>query len=305
MGYGGYSYSSASSRSMAYKTSAKSDYTYLDREVFSRRSLDKDMDIKGKIRESRDSAEHPEAFSCALFTDTTGSMGGIPKHLITQGYPELMKKIMDAGVKHLQVCFGGVGDNECDSAPIQVGEFETNDELQEKWLKSIYLEGGGGSNPGEGYALAWYTAARHMVTDSMQKRGQKGVLITIGDEPYLPKISKRDLNDLFGGAQSDITAAEAFTEASKNWDIYHINVKDYRGSRDDVQTQWKQLLGDHFVNTQTSDGTDIPDIIADIVIKCYNERGNKGQLLTEDEKPDEVEVVQPKSETEKNNEHLL
>ena len=134
MGYGGYSYSSASSRAMAYSTAVKHDRHYLEKNVFTCKSLDSEMNIKGKIRESRDSEEHPEAFPCAFFTDTTGSMGGIPKHLITHGYPELMKKIMDAGVQHLQVCFGGVGDNECDSAPIQVGQFETSDELQEKWL---------------------------------------------------------------------------------------------------------------------------------------------------------------------------
>ena len=149
MGGGVYCYSAASDRSATYSTSASLDSSYLTREVFTKRSLDEKMDIKGKIRESRDSAEHPTAVPLIIGRDVTGSMGSIPKYLITKGFPELMRKIMDEGVEHAQVCFMGIGDNECDQAPIQVGQFETSDLLQEQWLKSIYLEGGGGGNQGK------------------------------------------------------------------------------------------------------------------------------------------------------------
>lgn len=148
MGGGSYSYTGATLRACAYTSFSTSDSSYLDREVFTKRSLDEKMNIKGKIRESRDSQEHPNAFPIIIGLDVTGSMGNIPKQLICKGFPELMKKIMDEGVEHAQVCFVGVGDNECDQAPIQVGQFETSDELQEEWLKSIYLEGGGGGNYG-------------------------------------------------------------------------------------------------------------------------------------------------------------
>ena len=148
MGGGSYSYLAASNRSCEYTSFAASDYSYLDREVFTKRSLDEKMDIKGKIRESRDSEEHPNAFPIIIALDVTGSMGTIPKKLITKGFPELMKKIIDEGIEHAQVCFMGVGDNEFDQAPIQVGQFETSDLLQEQWLKSIWIESGGGSNIG-------------------------------------------------------------------------------------------------------------------------------------------------------------
>lgn len=271
MGGGVYCYADASLRSAEYTSCASVDHTYLDRQVFTKRSLDSLMDIKGKIRESRDSAEHPNAFPIIIALDVTGSMGNIPKYLITKGFPELMKKIMDEGVEHAQVCFLGVGDNECDTAPIQVGQFETSDELQEKWLKSIYIESGGGGNDGEGYALAWYVAARHTSIDSMLKHNKKGVLITIGDEPYLENIPKKDLKDLFGSGQADVSASEIFDEARKSWDIYHINVCDYSGNRKHVQDQWTQLLHENFVNTQTSDGKDVPELIAGIIIKSYKE----------------------------------
>lgn len=301
MGYGGYSYDSASTRACYYSAKASVDPTYLDNEVFNR-SFSGEMNIKGKIRESRDSEEHPNSFPIAIFLDVTGSMGDIPRQLITSGFPELMKKIMDAGVEHAQVCFGAVGDHEWDSAPIQVGQFETSDELQEKWLSSVYIEEGGGSNYGESYALPWYVAARHMITDSNEKRSKKGVLITVGDEPYLKTIPKKVIEQLFGSAQADVTAAEAFAEASKNWDIYHINVKDYSGKREEVQKAWKQLLSNHFVNTQTSDGSDVPDIIANIVIDSYKKDDDKDELLTDSVQSSETETGEKEEEPRK---HLL
>lgn len=271
MGGGVYSYLSAEARATSYSTYASTDCSYLDREIFTKRSLDEDMNIKGKIRESRDSDEHPNAFPIIIALDVTGSMGTIPKQLITKGFPELMKKIMDNGVEHAQVCFIGVGDNECDQAPIQVGQFETSDELQEKWLRSIYIESGGGPNMGEGYGLVWYVAAKHTSIDSILKHNKKGVLITVGDEPILENIPKRDIESLFGGAQSDVDVHDILEEARRNWNVFHINVRDYSGVREKVQSQWAQLLGENFVNTQSSNGEDVPELIAGIITKCYKE----------------------------------
>ena len=47
------------------------------------------LDINGKIRESRDSAEHPNSTAIAVFCDVTGSMSRVPS--IVQGaIPQLM-----------------------------------------------------------------------------------------------------------------------------------------------------------------------------------------------------------------------
>lgn len=291
MGGGSYSYCDARLRSTSYLSASSCDSSYLDREVFTKRSLDSKMDIKGKIRESRDSEEHPNAFPIIIGLDVTGSMGTIPKKLITKGFPEIMKKIMDEGVKHAQVCFMGYGDNECDSAPIQVGQFETSDLLQEEWLKSIYIESGGGSNDGEATSLVWYVAARHTDIDSVKKHGKKGVLITIGDEPFLENIPKRDIDDLFGGGQSDVSARDILEEARKNWDVYHINIIDYSGSRSRVQNQWKQTLGENFVNTQSATGDDVPELIAGIITKSYKD--NTKSVLVESVNLNEETKVEP------------
>lgn len=281
MGGGSYSYDSASARCFTYCSAAATDTSYMDKYVFTERSLNRDMDVKNKIRESRDSDEHPKSFPIIIGLDVTGSMGYIPKELIKNGFPEIMKKIMDNGVEHAQVCFMGIGDSECDRAPIQVGQFETSDELTEKWLKSIYLEGGGGGNEGESYALAWYVAGRMTSTDSFEKRGKKGVLITIGDEPYLKTLRKKDAKELFGGAEKDVDSLQLLDEARKSWDVYHINVVDYSGIQPRVQNQWKETLGDHLINTESRDGKDIPDIIAGIILKAYKESSDASDILVD------------------------
>lgn len=102
------------------------DYSRQDREeVFSQRHMSEEMNIKDKVREARDSEEHPNSFPIIIALDVTGSMGRIPYELITEGFPKLMKKIMDEGVQDLQVCFVGIGDHYTDRAPIQVGQFES------------------------------------------------------------------------------------------------------------------------------------------------------------------------------------
>lgn len=145
MGGGTYSYITAVNRS-------KDIYSVKSREeIFSQSSLDPEMDIRKKpIRESRDSEEHPNSFPIIIGLDETGSMGKIPESLIKRTFPDIIKAIMDAGIEHPQVCFCAFGDgqNLNEQAAIQVGEFESSDELMEKWLKAVYLEGMGAGNGG-------------------------------------------------------------------------------------------------------------------------------------------------------------
>lgn len=141
MGGGSYSYYNASMRSHSLRSSSVSR-----EEIFRNRCMNEEMDIKGKTRESCDSEEHPESFPVIIALDVTGSMGMVPEKLVKEGFPEIMKKLMDEGIDNPQVCFVGIGDFTCDNAPIQVGQFESSDELTEKWLTSLFLEGGGGGN---------------------------------------------------------------------------------------------------------------------------------------------------------------
>jgi hypothetical protein len=219
------------------------------------------------VRESRDSAEHPNSLAIILGLDVTGSMGSIPNFLVKEGLPAIMDKIIKGGEVDPQVLFVGVGDHECDSAPLQVGQFESSDELLDKWLKDTYLEGGGGGNNGESYSLAWYFAALHTVTDCFEKRGRKGILFTIGDEPVLEDLPKGNLKNLFGKGQfQSYSALELLDLARKTYDVYHIHVKETTsGSRQFVIDGWKQLMQDNLIVVERH--KDIAKVIANTVLK--------------------------------------
>lgn len=263
MGGGTYSFDRASARSSSYRAQSRE-------QIFSNRGLDPLMDIRGKVRESCDSEEHPTSYPIIIGLDVTGSMGQVPENLIKEAFPEIMKAVMEKGVEHAQVCFVGIGDHYSDDAPIQVGQFETSDELTEKWLKAIYIEGGGGGNNGESYQLAWYFAAFHTKIDSFEKRGIKGTLITIGDEPCHSSVQGSVLKQLFGEGEGEMLTSQLLKDVQKKWDIYHINVNDYANERYGSDRKWRELIGDdRMVQSESMESKEIGDIIASLIITSY------------------------------------
>lgn len=134
------------------------------------------MNPKGlKVRECRDSAEHPDALGIAFALDVTGSMGDIPHLLAKKELPNLMKLLMACGIADPQVMFMAIGDATSDRAALQVGQFETTAQLMDQWLTWSYLEGGGGGTGEESYELALYVAAQHTDMDNWVKRKKEGL----------------------------------------------------------------------------------------------------------------------------------
>lgn len=206
----------------------------------------------------------------------------------------MMDEIIKAGNPDPQVLFMGIGDHECDRSPLQVGQFESSDELLDKWLMDTYLEGGGGGNDGESYLLAWYFAARHTKIDCFEKRKKKGFLFTIGDEHNLRSVPGPVLEKLMGKGGQYGTLLEASTlleEARKMYDVYHIHTTETSsGKREIVPETWKQLMGDHLIVVQSSDH--ISGIIAEIVADDVKAEAtpDKERESAED-KPKEEEIL--------------
>jgi hypothetical protein len=219
------------------------------------------------LRESRDSDEHPNTVSIILALDVTGSMGSIPHFLVKEGLPHIMGNIIQRGIKDPQLLFLAVGDHECDNSPLQVGQFESSDELLDKWLTDVYLEGGGGGNAGESYLLAWYFAGFHTVLDCFEKRQQKGFLFTIGDEPTLSEIPADALKNIMGkGQYKNYPASVLLDKAREHYHVYHLHVKETSsGSQQSVMDGWKQLMGDKLIIVDRH--AEIAKIIPEIVAK--------------------------------------
>jgi hypothetical protein len=264
MGLGSYSQENYTMRSMAanYKSKAPE-------QIFTQRTIHDGMSPFGvKIRESRDSEDHPNSVAIMFGMDVTGSAGDIPKDLVVNGLPTIMSGIIETGIPNPQLLFMGIGDHKCDRAPLQVSQFESSDELLEKWLTKVWIEHGGGGNGGESYSLAHYFAAYHTSIDCFEKRRQKGFLFTIGDEPTHRNYPGSTIKSLFGVSEaSDKTASELLTAAREKYEVYHFHLIEGSNGRDQsVVNGWKEIMGDHLILIE--DYRQIPSIVADIVYKA-------------------------------------
>jgi hypothetical protein len=93
-------------------------------QVFQQRASHPLMDPKGvKLREGRDSPDHPQSLGIVFALDVTGSMGKIPHLLAVQELPKFMKVLMDCRVADPQLLFMAVGDATSDRSPLQVGQY--------------------------------------------------------------------------------------------------------------------------------------------------------------------------------------
>jgi len=262
MGYTNYSISSREIRAEAagYATKSRDEIFIQQKE----RRIHDSMDPKNaKLRESRDSQAHPLSVPIVIALDVTGSMRTIPHQLVKDGLPKLMSAIMQKGIKDPQILFVAVGDCECDSYPLQVGQFESGDEELDLWLTRTYLEGGGGGNAGESYNLAYAFSGMRTEHDAWDKRKQKGFLFTIGDEPCLPHLTSIELRETMDEpTQKTFSTDELLTLASKKYNVYHLHVMEGSAGAQSIG-YWKELLRENCIEVAHSE--DIPMIISDII----------------------------------------
>ncbi|MBA9006771.1 hypothetical protein [Thermomonospora cellulosilytica] len=205
------------------------------------------LDPKGvTFRESRDSDEHPESLAVAVLFDVTGSMGRVPRILQTK-LPDLLGLLLRKGyVEHPQIMFGAVGDATCDRAPLQVGQFESDNRMDDD-LGRILLEGGGGGQMMESYELAMYFMARHTSIDCFEKRGRRGYLFMIGDELAYPKVDRRLVAEVIGDdLAEDVRTEDVVAELRRMYEVYFIIPEGgYHSGDPRLREFWQGLLGEH------------------------------------------------------------
>lgn len=212
------------------------------------------------VRESRDSAEHPETVAVAVLFDVTGSMRAVPRALQAK-LPALLGLLLRKGyLEHPQIMFGAIGDATCDQAPLQVGQFESDNRMDDD-LGRILLEGGGGGQMTESYELAMYFMARHTSVDCMEKRGHRGYLFMIGDELAYPRVKAREINKIIGGELTeDIATAEVVAELKRKYDVYFVIPAGASYTTDDrLLEYWRGHLGQNVIRL------DDPDAVSETI----------------------------------------
>ncbi len=233
------------------RTTGKSAFSYSDSGA---RSVHPALDPRGVVRESRDSDEHSQSMAIAVLFDVTGSMGHVPRMLQTK-LPQLLGLLLRQGYAHdPQIMFGAIGDATCDRVPLQIGQFESDNRMDDD-LGRIVLEGGGGGQMTESYELALYFMARHTVTDCWEKRGRRGYLFIIGDELAYPGVKAREVARLIGDdLREDLPVRQLVDEVTRRWDTYYLLPAGsaYAGNRQ-VLDFWRGLLGQHAVELDDLD----------------------------------------------------
>jgi hypothetical protein len=244
--------------------------------VFSNRKIDKKLDPKNiEVRESRDSKENPNSNAIIVGMDVTGSMGSLLDAMIRK-LDVLVEEILKRKpVVDPHICFMGIGDAECDTAPLQVTQFEPDIKIA-KQLAQIWIEQGGGGNHHESYTMPWVFAAKKTEIDCFDKRKKKGYIFTIGDEEVPPKVYSSHLSSITNIKSKDLPAKEAYELVSKKYEVFHIMVEQgdyFRNHGSNVKNSWLPVLGQHAI--LLSDHTKLPEVIVSTI------QANEGQAYDE------------------------
>lgn len=244
--------------------------------MFTASSLDPALDpsrVKDSVtgtREARDSDDNPLSTPIIIGSDVTGSMGHLAQEVLTGMETVCTELYSRKPVTDPQILTAAIGDMFYDRAPLQVSQFEADIRIVDSTRK-LYVERGGGGNFGESYAAVWLFAAMQTSTDAWEKRGEKGFLFTIGDEPLLGSVNldakpvaiTPDQAKRFMGLdiQADMSAEDCYALAAQRWEIFHICVN--RRYEEGVERSFGRLLGDRLLWLQATEH--LPELIVSTI----------------------------------------
>lgn len=274
----------------AYKSYMKDrgikDVEHLDskrvNEFYSAKRLDSALNpYNVKFRECCDNDEHPNTLPVILALDVTGSMGSACTAVarkLNDIITNLYTKVQD-----VEFMVMGIGDFSYDDCPLQVSQFESDVRILDQ-LGKIYFERGGGGNGWESYTATWYFASRHTKLDAW-KRGKKGIIITMGDEPLNPYLPQAAIKRIIGdNVEADIETKALFEEIKEKYDIYHIVITDEEASSRHYMPRIEKSFGQYFDGQHLikSHSNNLPEAIGDIVNNHLSEdiiNNNLGDVL--------------------------
>ena len=265
MGGGNFSAANYAAAASARAAAGVSDFGYTDRMHRTARHQRKASPLLdpfgATVREARDSAEHPESTPIVAFVDDTGSMLDVPK-IIQRRLPELMGTLTRGGYcTDPQIMVLAVGDEQFDTVPLQAGQFESDNRIDEQ-IRELYLEGGGGGDKKESYALGAYFLATRAQLDSLDKRGKKGYCFIFGDEANKPRLSRQAVAQYIGDELAeDLEITEVYRQLEEKFHVYFVvpNMTSYYDQAW-VEDHWRPIVGERFLRLE--DPEDVCNLIA-------------------------------------------
>ena len=237
-------YSTSRGRTIDAKGTVTSDSL---QDFYTQTKIHKDLKPYKVVRECCDSEEHPNTIPVIIGLDVTGSMGRACIKT-AQSLNTIITSLYDK-FNDIEFMIMGIGDLAYDSAPIQASQFESDVRIAEH-LDKVYMEHGGGGNGFESYTAAWYFGLHHTKLDCW-KRGKKGIIITMGDEPLNPYLPKYPLEKITGdNLEADVETKDLYELTKEKFDIYHIAIDDfddcYQIYKSRVDKTFKDVLKENY-----------------------------------------------------------
>lgn len=257
--------SSSSQVWTSYKTTTKIDSSTTKQIYTSSRLKDEFNPTKFEFRESRDNIHQPQTTPIIVGLDVTGSMSSLLK-TVASGIGTFASTIFEKDiVKDPQIMMMGIGDVKCDSAPLQVTQFESDIRILEQ-LKEIYFEEGGGGNGSESYPVGWYYASKYTLTDSLEKRDKKGIMITIGNDGLPNSVLNTEIKTFLGKTDETISTKDIYSMVSKKYETFHIHLSSGMGGwNNGVESSLREVLGENLIIVD--DVNTIPEVMIALCMK--------------------------------------
>lgn len=212
------------------------------------------------FRESRDSNEHPESNSIIVGLDVSGSMAAVVRG-IHEDLPQLFQLLLEREyIPHPQIMFSAFSNGRCDKVPLQVGQFESDNRMDEN-LENMIL--GGGCDIRESAELILYIAAYHTAIDCYEKRQKRGYLFIITDEMAYESVMKDQVEKIVGQQfDADIPLEEVIAKVKEMYNLYIIiPTGASHGGDPKVYNFYEQYVGKQYV-IRLDTPSDVSEVIA-------------------------------------------
>lgn len=196
-----------------------------------------------QVRECLDTKAMPMVTPIVFGMDVTRSRGKDARTIYEQTMPFLGALFMSGAIVDPQIMFAAIGDATVDRAPLQIGQFES-DERMDKDLERMWLEEGGGGTGEESYELLAYMLARKTKIDAIDKRRTKGFCFFTGDEAPYSHVKRDEVKRIIGDTLAkDIPTPQIFAELQKRFHTFLIYPgKPFAERQGDIDAEMRQRL---------------------------------------------------------------
>lgn len=193
-----------------------------------------------------------------LLIDHTGSMGE-DSYVLYGKMPMVWRHLKTYLGEDAAVAVGMVGDAYSDRWPLQLGNFVRGGDIDTE-MKKLFIEGNGGGQGNESYALMAYALLNACKTPN----AENPFVFIIADEGFFPEVNSQHIKKHLGISAETVKSLDVFKMLMERFNVFLIH-REYRGgarSDSSILEDWRNLLGEDHVFVLGDD----PNAVADIML---------------------------------------